>query len=107
MIKRAVVGFFFAGTIAGWLSTNHQLLKTLKALYIPQSSPSNFDPPALHQWFLQQGVYVPQEDIRTPGANDFAMKNSCHGGNIQIWVPIHLRFPLFGEKVVEWCMTLP
>ena len=64
---------------------------------------------AIHRYFLKFGIYVPREDIieSTITSINFPMHNSCPKGKIQIWIPFKIQVPLFGEKVLEWCMILP
>jgi hypothetical protein len=62
--------------------------------------------------YLSYGVYIPLDDI-VIGAHDSKstqplMKNIegvCGPGNTAIWVPVAFHFPIFGEKVFEWCLV--
>jgi hypothetical protein len=55
-------------------------------------------------------TYVPLEDIEwhdedtlAYSKNSGTMQNQCEGARLHIWVPLRFKFPIIGEKVVEWC----
>lgn len=63
----------------------------------------------IHQYFLSRQIYIPQEDISLHSDEPmlFAVRNSCSRGKIYVWIPVKVRLPMFGEKVIEWCLSLP
>jgi len=63
--------------------------------------------------YLSYGVYIPLDDI-VIGAHDpttqpvaKSLKGVCGPGATAIWVPVAFHFPIFGEKVFEWCLVRP
>lgn len=77
---------------------------------------SEYDNPTIYQrkiqkHFLKYGIYIPMDDIvidNQVGKIDetlfFLMRKSCGRGKLYIWVPLKIRIPIIGEKVVEWCL---
>lgn len=64
----------------------------------------------IQKHFLSYAVYVPLEDIVSvtpgdPASGDLAllMQKACGKGRLYVWTPLKFRFPLTGEKVIEWC----
>lgn len=61
--------------------------------------------------YLSYGVYIPLDDIviGAPVSNTQALMKSIEGvcgpGVTAIWVPVAFHFPIFGEKVFEWCLV--
>ncbi|MBC7661702.1 MAG: hypothetical protein H7249_18560 [Chitinophagaceae bacterium] len=61
--------------------------------------------------YLSYGVYIPLDDIVIGAhvSNTQALKKSIEGvcgpGSTAIWVPVAFHFPIFGEKVFEWCLV--
>jgi hypothetical protein len=60
--------------------------------------------------FLKFDVYIPLDDIIFLGDNqdldrtlEQVMKTNCGKDGFSVWLPIKLRFPFAGEKVIEWC----
>jgi len=66
----------------------------------------------IQQHYLGYGVYVPIDDIILDNGDESSssqikvLKNSCGAGKIFVWVPLRFRFPIFGEKVMEWCLAV-
>ncbi len=61
--------------------------------------------------YLSYGVYIPLDDI-VIGAHDAktqtlarSLDGVCGPGTTAIWVPVAFHFPIFGEKVFEWCLV--
>ena len=70
------------------------------------------------KYFLEYGIYVPLEDIMyveqlsSSGERyaeslrltcaELSMKNG-----IAIWLPLRVKWPLMGERVLEWCWKPP
>lgn len=61
--------------------------------------------------YLSYGVYIPLDDI-VIGAQDNRsqpfmkpIKGVCGPGSTAVWVPVAFHFPIFGEKVFEWCLV--
>jgi hypothetical protein len=64
--------------------------------------------------FLRYGFYIPSEDIVLNSKNKILdkeflshLKKSCNHGKLYVWIPLRVRVPLFGEKVLEWCFNQP
>jgi hypothetical protein len=63
----------------------------------------------IQSYFLENDLYLPFEDIFS--IYDESMKieygvhiqKACGQGKLFVWVPLKIKLPLFGEKVVEWC----
>ena len=60
--------------------------------------------------FLKFDVYIPLDDIIYLGDSqdldrtlEQVMKTNCGKEGFSVWLPIRLRFPFAGEKVIEWC----
>lgn len=61
--------------------------------------------------YLSYGVYIPLDDI-VIGAHVSntqplmkSIEGVCGPGVTAIWVPVAVHFPIFGEKVFEWCLV--
>ena len=61
--------------------------------------------------YLSYGVYIPLDDI-VIGAHVSntqplmkSIEGVCGPGSTAIWVPVPFHFPIFGEKVFEWCLV--
>ena len=61
--------------------------------------------------YLSYGVYIPLDDI-VIGAQDSRsqplmkpIEGMCGPSSTAIWVPVAFHFPIFGEKVFEWCLA--
>jgi hypothetical protein len=61
--------------------------------------------------YLSYGVYIPLDDI-VIGAHVSntqplmkSIEGVCGPGVTAIWVPVPFHFPIFGEKVFEWCLV--
>ncbi|MBC7533845.1 MAG: hypothetical protein H7318_19940 [Oligoflexus sp.] len=61
--------------------------------------------------YLSYGVYIPLDDI-VIGAHISntqplmkSIEGVCGPGATAIWVPVAFHFPIFGEKVFEWCLV--
>lgn len=65
----------------------------------------------LQHFFLQHDVYIPLEDfvVLTGDESDLdsrkIIEQACGNGNLHIWLPLPLRIPILGERVIEWCLT--
>ena len=70
------------------------------------------------RYFLEYGVYIPLEDMMfvqqlTEGGERYgnALIKSCSGlrpgSGFAIWLPLKTRWPLLGERVLEWCWKPP
>jgi hypothetical protein len=66
------------------------------------------------KYFLDYGIYVPLEDImyveQLPSSGERyaeSLKLTCADlsakNGMAIWLPIKIKWPLFGERVFEWC----
>ena len=62
-----------------------------------------------HRKLLKQGIYVPVEDLYTPDNNReiFPMQDASSQGKIYAWIPIKIRIPILGAKVIEWQTSFP
>lgn len=66
---------------------------------------------AIQRHYLSYGVYIPIDDIvvdaKQPALESVQslLQNACGKGRAYIWVPLHFQLPVFGEKVVEWCLV--
>lgn len=67
----------------------------------------------IQRHFLRYGVYVPFSDIISKSSHDDLEKalfsqhaEFCGPSRIYIWLPLKVRFPIFGYKVFEWCFKL-
>lgn len=67
----------------------------------------------LQKHFLNHGVYIPLSDITLANGENsidqqrlFSMRKICGQGKIFVWIPLKFRFPILGEKVVEWCLNI-
>lgn len=61
--------------------------------------------------YLSYGVYIPLDDI-VLGDHDTRSRplmtpteGVCGSSMSGIWVPVAFHFPIFGEKVFEWCLV--
>lgn len=64
----------------------------------------------IQKHFLNLDTYIPMEDIVIPLASAEVdsrlkklMRNACGKGTIYVWIPLKFRWPLTGERVVDWC----
>ena len=64
----------------------------------------------IQKHFLKLKTYIPMEDIVIPSeagtANDRLkklMRKACGKGTIYIWIPLKFRWPIAGERVIDWC----
>ena len=73
----------------------------------------------LQKHFLNHNVYIPMEDIvvanpnetdqghagneRNPANVAMLMQKACGKGRLYVWIPLKIRVPISGEKVIEWC----
>ena len=73
----------------------------------------------LQKHFLSNNVYIPMEDIvvtspteesagaaanaNTPANLAMLMQKACGRGRLYVWIPLKIRVPITGEKVIEWC----
>lgn len=66
---------------------------------------------AIQRHYLSYGVYIPIDDIvvdaKQPALESVQslLQTVCGKGRAYIWVPLHFQLPVFGEKVVEWCLV--
>lgn len=67
----------------------------------------------LQKHFLSHDVYIPLSDITLANGESsldqqrlFSMRKICGQGKIFVWIPLKFRFPILGEKVVEWCLNI-
>ncbi len=66
---------------------------------------------AIQRHYLSYGVYIPIDDIvvdasqPTLESDQTLFQTVCGKGRAYIWVPLHFQLPVFGEKVVEWCLV--
>lgn len=61
--------------------------------------------------FLKFGVYIPFEDIISanesePSEQTLTMQKNCGKGKLYIWVPLRFQFPIIGQRIIEWCLTI-
>ena len=68
---------------------------------------------SIQRHFSDHGVYVPIEDIQIVDPQDprevmfsLARQNQCDRARLHAWIPLRFKWPIFGEKVVEWCWKL-
>ena len=68
----------------------------------------------VQKFFLDHDIYIPMEDIIINKENRlsdntplFQMRKFCGQGKLYVWIPLRVRIPLFGEKVIEWCLKQP
>lgn len=60
--------------------------------------------------YLDYGIYIPLDDIILNQDENSAitqlslLEQVCGEGTLYIWVPIRIRIPVLGEKVLEWCL---
>ena len=70
------------------------------------------------KYFLEYGIYVPLEDImyveQLPGRGvryADALQRACSGlqvgSGLAIWLPLRIKWPFIGERVIEWCWKPP
>lgn len=65
---------------------------------------------SIQRHFSDHDVYVPIEDIQIVDALDprevmfsGTRQNQCDRARLHVWIPLRFKWPIFGEKVVEWC----
>jgi hypothetical protein len=70
------------------------------------------------KYFLGYGIYVPLEDMmyieqlsNAKARYAEALAKSCSGlrsdSGFAIWLPLKSKWPLMGERVMEWCWRPP
>lgn len=112
---KVIVLNLFLGLLAAIALSNRRIINTTYAmLQLKSGSKSLFtgNTPTsqeIHIFFLKRGILIPIEDIFTSeeGNSFLGMRKACRKGKIHFWIPLKLRIPIFGEKVIEWCMSLP
>jgi len=64
----------------------------------------------IQQHYRQYGLHLPIEDIVVVSKNrdepdklTFLMRKACGQGKVYVWVPLKLKLPFLGNRVVEWC----
>lgn len=73
----------------------------------------------MQKHFLSHNIYIPMEDIvvssgadeasgsgsetRGPANISALMQKACGRGRLYVWIPLKIRVPITGEKVIEWC----
>ena len=96
-------------------SRHHQISKVALELVEPARTEYKR---AEQKYFLEYGIYVPLEDImyveQLPGGGvryGDALQRSCSGlqlgSGLAIWLPLRIKWPFFGERVIEWCWKPP
>lgn len=77
------------------------------------ASPQPLQKSKIQRHFLRYGVYVPFSDIISKSSHDDFEQTLvsqhtqlCGPSRIYIWLPLKVRFPVFGYKVFEWCFKL-
>ena len=95
--------------LTGYLAAE-EFHKSPLALQIRQNQWSETMERKVQKFFLDRGLYIPMEDIVINKENHisdkspfFQMRKACGQGKLYVWIPLRIRVPLFGEKVVEWC----
>ena len=87
------------------------MVQTIYKVLIIKENLNNkrIDKRGLHQRLLQKNIYIPLEDLADNHDLDqyFNLKKSATEGTIYAWIPIRIKLPLFGEKVVEWQTKFP
>ena len=65
---------------------------------------------SLQNHFRKFSVYIPYEDIMFRSQSlsyqeklFFHLDQGCGHGKVYVWIPLIIRFPLVGNKVLEWC----
>jgi hypothetical protein len=99
-----------------WATSRHYSIKK-SSLESTDSARADFRR-SEQKYFLDYGIYIPLEDImlveQLPlgGARySEALVRGCRGlkvgSGVAIWLPLKTKWPLFGEKVIEWCWKPP
>ncbi|WP_159455058.1 hypothetical protein [Pseudobacteriovorax antillogorgiicola] len=66
----------------------------------------------IQRHYLDYGIYIPIDDIilDLEGGTNIAqlkmLRKACGAGQTFVWIPLRFRFPMLGEKVFEWCLTM-
>lgn len=66
----------------------------------------------IQKHFTNTGIYVPMEDIvftqtkKKDSRLHLLMHKACGPGKIYVWVPLKFKWPIFGERVFEWCWKI-
>ena len=99
--------------ITGYLAAE-EFKKSPVALQIKQNQWGDAVERKVQKFFLDHNIYIPMEDIIINRENHiseksplFQMRKSCGQGKLYVWIPLRVRIPLFGEKVIEWCLKQP
>ena len=65
---------------------------------------------SIQKHFRKFDIYIPLDDIMyRPHSPTYQEKlflqldQACGHGNVYVWVPLYFRFPLKGNKALEWC----
>jgi hypothetical protein len=98
--------------IVVWAAARHPRIPKI-ALDLADSARTDFKREE-QKYFLSYGLYIPLEDMMygdqlSQGAVRYAqaLRKSCSGmradAGFAIWLPLRTRWPLFGERVMEWC----
>ncbi len=77
-----------------WQQTQTESLSTLDMQRVIQAH------------FLNNGVYIPIEDISEVSVEQSASHLNGATKWFSIWIPFHFNIPLVGEKVYEWSLTM-
>jgi hypothetical protein len=99
-----------------WATTRHPPISRM-ALRLGEPELTEFKR-SEQKFFLDYGLYVPIDDIMFVGQLPSggtryaeALARSCSGimagTGIAIWLPLKLKLPLLGERVLEWCWKPP
>lgn len=88
------------------------LLKQKDVWQIPKNLEESLDRQRqIQAHYLSYGVYIPLDDI-VIGAQDSRsqplmkpIEGICGSTTPAVWVPVAFHFPIFGEKVFEWCLV--
>lgn len=64
----------------------------------------------IQKHFRKYEIFIPLDDIMyRPVSPTYQEKlflqldQACGHGNVYVWVPMYFRFPLTGNKALEWC----
>jgi len=50
-----------------------------------------------------EDILIPQDSVKTDDRLKKLMRKACGKGTIYIWIPLKFRWPLSGDKVMDWC----
>ncbi len=106
------MAFIFPILLAAMTSNYRALEMAWKTHLVKKklSSKNQFlDKYKLHNILLKEKIYVPVEDFYQPEASEsiFHLQDFSSQGKIYAWIPIKLRVPILGEKVIEWQTSFP